>query len=120
MSKHPFIPDHLMPDHPIQPVGEDKHGMMRFKENAIVRFLLNTSKFNLNDIAEMNFSIEDHEHLAQLIGYSLTGFFDLDYVQEETRNRVDAAGKRFISDQEKALKDFVKKNKIKACPSSPE
>ena len=59
-------------------------GIIRFKQNAIVRLLLDTGKFNLNDIARMNFSNEDHEQLAQLIGYSLSGFGELSYVSDKT------------------------------------
>jgi hypothetical protein len=72
------------PRHPLQPLIKDDRGVIRFKANAIVRFLLDNGPHNLNHLAVMNFSAEDHEQFAQLIGYSLSGFGDLDYVRNET------------------------------------
>ena len=68
-------------NHPIQPIEKDEHGTLRFKKNAIVDFL---AKDRLNELAAMDFSREDWEQLAQLIGYSLSGFGDLSYVSDET------------------------------------
>jgi len=70
--------------HPIQPLALDEHGKLRFKENKIVRFLLDNGKHNMNSLACENFSQEDREQFAQLIGYSLTGFGELSYVSDET------------------------------------
>ena len=67
--------------HPMQPLEKDRHGTIRFKRNAIVDFL---AKNKLNELAEMDFNNEDWEQLAQLIGYSLNGFSDLSYVNDET------------------------------------
>lgn len=72
--------------HPIQPLETDAQGVIRFKANAIVQFLLETGPYDLNDIASRSFSIEDQEQFAQLIGYSLSGFGDLHYVRNETWN----------------------------------
>lgn len=69
---------------PIQPIAPDDHGVLRFKPNAIVRFLLDGGPHGLNDLAIMDFSVEDREQFAQLIGYSLHGFGELHYVTEET------------------------------------
>lgn len=71
-------------NHPIQPLEEDEFGVIRFKSNAIVRFLLDNGSFDMNTIALKNFSNEDREQFAQLIGYSLGGFGDLSYVSNET------------------------------------
>lgn len=79
--------------HPIQPLNKDSHGVMRFKENEIVRYLLEAGPFDLNQLALMNFSAEDHEQLAQLIGYSLSGFGDLSYVSDETYNAAELMAK---------------------------
>lgn len=70
--------------HPIQPLELDEHGVIRFKLNAIVRFLLDEGPFDLNQLAGKSFSVEDHEQFAQLIGYSLSGFGELSYVKNET------------------------------------
>lgn len=73
--------------HPIQPLEYDKHGTLRFKENAIVTYLLNTGGSDMNKLAMMPFSNEDREQFAQLIGYSLGGFGELSYVSDETFNK---------------------------------
>lgn len=74
--------------HPLQPLGEDGMGVIRFKENKIVSALLETSPMDLNEIGmgvhRGRFSNEDQIQLAQLIGYSHCGFGDLSYVDDET------------------------------------
>lgn len=75
--------------HPIQPLAEDEHGVLRFKSNAIVRFLLDEGPFDLNVLALIEFSQEDREQFAQLIGYSLGGFGDLSYASDETYDRAE-------------------------------
>lgn len=71
-------------NHPIQPVEKGPNGVLRFKKNHIVNFL--ADNFGLNKLAVMDFPREDWEQLAQLIGYSLSGFGDLQYVRESTLN----------------------------------
>ena len=68
--------------HPMQPVIT-VGGVKRFKANAIVRFLLDAGPFDMNQLALMKFSREDREQFAQLIGYSVTGFGELQYVSDE-------------------------------------
>ena len=66
-------------NHPIQPLEITK--WPRFKKNTIVDFL---AKDRLNELSAMDFPQEDWEQLAQLIGYSLSGFSELSYVRDET------------------------------------
>jgi hypothetical protein len=73
--------------HPMQPAVRDEHGVIRFKANAIVQFLLDSGPFDMNALARMNFSDEDREQFAQLIGYSVDGFCDLSYVSDEAREK---------------------------------
>jgi len=73
-----------MAKHPIQPLVPDSSGVLRFKENAIVRHLLDNGKINLNDLACLEFAQDDREQFAQLIGYSLSGYGDLSYVSNRT------------------------------------
>lgn len=69
--------------HPVQPVVMDDHGVHRYKENAIVSYLLDKLPDGLNTLAMMNvFSDEDFEQLAQLIGYSVSGANDLNFVSD--------------------------------------
>lgn len=82
-----------MTQHPIQPL-EERNGVLRFKKNGIVRFLLDAGQIGLNRLAEIPFSDEDREQFAQLIGYSLSGFGELDYVSDETYEQADKAYKQ--------------------------
>jgi len=68
---------------PIQPIIDG-----RFKENKIVRHLLDHGGIDLNKIAMLNFPQEDTEQFAQLIGYSVGGFGSLSYVTDETYDTV--------------------------------
>lgn len=70
--------------HPIQPLITAPDGVIRFKENLIVDFLLKTSRYDLNRLAVMDFSNEDWEQFAQLIGYSLSGWSTLNYVSDKS------------------------------------
>lgn len=80
--------------HPLQPLVRDPSGVIRFRENAIVRYLLEASKqgrrCDLNALAILPFTQEDREQFAQLIGYSLSGFGDLSYVSKGTYARAEA------------------------------
>lgn len=67
--------------HPMQKIHKDEHGTPRFVANPIVRFLLDAGPFDLNQLAVMNFSEADHRQLAQLIGYSTSGYGDLSYAE---------------------------------------
>ena len=69
---------------PMQPLIDK-----RFKENKIVRHCLDAGGTDLNKICMIDFSIEDREQFAQLIGYSLGGYGDLSYVTDESYNRAE-------------------------------
>jgi hypothetical protein len=85
-------------NHPIQPLAPDEHGTTRFKKNAIVDFL--AMKFGLNELAAMDFPQEDWEQLAQLIGYSLSGFGELSYVRDETFATASAMAEQGITEDQ--------------------
>ena len=70
--------------HPMQPLERDAGGTLRFKRNTIVRYLLDHGGIDLNALAALDFSQDDRQHFAQLIGYSLNGFSELPYVDNET------------------------------------
>jgi hypothetical protein len=75
------------PMQPMQPMEKDKDGVMRFKQNAIVRRLLDFGQehgLGLNELACENFPPEDRMQLAQLLGYSLSGYGELDYVDDHS------------------------------------
>ncbi len=68
--------------HPIQPVvlvGESDGKIARFQQNKIVRWLCDSGRLNLNEIAIMPFDDDDRMQIAMLLGYSVGGFGDLSY-----------------------------------------
>ncbi len=78
--------------HPMQPIALDRAGVARFKQNKIVRDLLDFATargFGLNEIAVRDYHVEDQEQLAQLIGYSVSGFGDLSYARRGTVQTAD-------------------------------
>jgi hypothetical protein len=83
LQPSPEDPQQARKPHPIQPLMVGSDGCLRFKHNEIVRHLLDNGPFNMNDLAMMNFSQEDREQFAQLIGYSHSGSGDLSYVRDE-------------------------------------
>jgi hypothetical protein len=72
--------------HPMQPVGFDGRGVIRFKQNKIVCWMLESgergTRYDLNDLARMEFTEEDWTQFAQLIGYSVYGWGSLSYVSD--------------------------------------
>ena len=76
--------------HPMQPLGLDEYGVLRFKPNRLVDALLEHGQktgLGLNEL-RVRFGTreykEDHVQLAQLIGYSLSGFGELSFVDNAT------------------------------------
>ena len=68
---------------PIQPLMKDANGVVRFKGNDIVQHLLNTHPtYDMNHLARMGFDDDDLRQFAQLIGYSLSDYGDLSYVDD--------------------------------------
>jgi hypothetical protein len=71
---------------PIQPLVLDSHEVLRFKENPLVRMLLDHGQrtgLGLNELARLDAEPEDRMQLAQLIGYSLDGYGSLSYVTDD-------------------------------------
>lgn len=70
---------------PIQPLVNDAQGVLRFKASNIVQYLLDTHpSCDMNRLAHMEFTDDDRQQFAQLIGYSLSGYGDLsNYVDDE-------------------------------------
>lgn len=71
------------PDHPREPVHVDEYGVKRFVSNGIVEWLFESGQLNLNEIAVMSFPDEDRRQVAQLLGYSVSGYHDLSYAEDE-------------------------------------
>ena len=84
---------------PIQPLVDG-----RFVPNKIVEYLLDKGGIDLNAIAVRDFSDEDRQQFAQLIGYSLGGYSDLSYVSDEAYDAAQAM------DDDPEIKDYVARN----------
>jgi hypothetical protein len=79
---------------PLQPLYRDRNGVVRFRANEIVEYLMTWAAsrgMNMNVLAAMAFDAADREQFAQLVGYSLAGFGKLSYVTDETYARAEAA-----------------------------
>lgn len=79
----------------MQPIDRDENGTPRFRANPIVRYLLEQGGIDMNHLARVpSFDKEDRMHFAQLIGYSVSGFGDLSYVDDETYEQAVAEDMR--------------------------
>lgn len=87
-----------MKKHPMQPVYLDEAGRPRFRENKIVKFLLDAGPFDMNKLACMPFSKADREQFAQLIGYSTSGFGELSYVSDKAVIKADAKAEALLKE----------------------
>lgn len=83
-----------MAEHPMQPLESDEDGRTRFKRNALVCYLLDNGGIDLNKLATLDFSQDDRQHFAQLIGYSLKGFHELRYVSDDQALRASQAARK--------------------------
>ena len=73
-----------MKNHPTQPVLKDERGVARFQRNEIVCHLFDSGILDLNYLSKMDFDNEDWMQLAQLLGYSISGYSTLSYVSDES------------------------------------
>lgn len=98
----------MKPKHPMQPIIW-KNNIIRFKENKLVRMLLEHSSktgLDLNTLTEKTYYKpsykEDWNQFAQLIGYSVSGFSELNY-----------ANKNIIYEADKRAQIMIKARQIK-------
>ncbi len=89
---------------PLQPIEDN-----RFISNRIVEALLASSSLNLNVIATMDFTAQERIQFAQLIGYSLCGFGELTYVDDES---YDAALKQEAGQNELEARNEVLREQL--------
>lgn len=72
-----------------QPIVVTEDGTVRFRENKIVRFLLDNAPFDINDLSKHDFGTRDWEIFMQLIGYSVCGYGELSCVSSASVERAD-------------------------------
>jgi hypothetical protein len=93
---------------PLQPLIY-RDGVFRFESNAIVCYLLEFARAHgvgMNELAVMNFSREDREQFAQLIGYSLSGFSELSYVSNETYEAADCMARNGVTEEQARIQSM--------------
>jgi hypothetical protein len=93
---------------PIQPLYKTETGQVRFHPNAIVDFLYEWCKskgMGMNELAMMNFSKEDRQQFAQLIGYSLCGYGELQsYVDDDAYNQAELMYRENLTEEQAKIK----------------
>jgi len=97
---------------PMQPVYLTEHNTLRFRQNALVDLLVDRDSERgrvypdfpartdggLNWIAMQRFSQADQEQLAQLIGYSISGYHELSYVSDQSAAQASALAHKIMPD----------------------
>lgn len=117
--------------HPNQQVETDKNGTLRFRENAIVRDLLDKGDISLNDIVQQDYSKEDYIQLMQLIGYSVSGWGGLNCVigtnlEEEIYTQIEDgicekdAKIAILERQLRVTKKYIKEIAVELFPIHPD
>lgn len=92
-------------EQPMQPIAFDKGGVIRFRENKLVNFLLDEAregrKCDLNRLAlitqERAFPHDDVEQFWQMLGYSVSAYGGLSFVRKKTRAKADAIAEELIA-----------------------
>jgi hypothetical protein len=109
-----------LPKNPMQPIVIDSKNVVRFKQNEIVRAAYEVSKahaFGLNEVAMRNFTQDDQKQFAQLLGYSVSGYGDLPYVDKVSVECADQqvalllSGTPVVSEQEMELQVLRDENR---------
>ncbi len=82
-------------EHPPQPIVMVDR-VRRFRQNPIVRYLLDTNQHDLNKLFQVGhgqgWSNEDWSQVYQLIGYSVSGYAEMSFVTDAECKRVTQDG----------------------------
>ncbi len=91
----------------MQPIHLASDGVVRFKANPLVVRLLEVCRqyeFGLNELRDRQparVTGDDWQQLAQLIGYSVSGFGDLSYADPHAVQQADAIAAELIREGKK-------------------
>ena len=112
-----------IPKNPMQPTV-DVNGIIRFKENAIVSYLLKHGQktgCDMNDLAQIGpFSQDDWTQFAQLIGYSLSGFGELSYVNNDAYATAEKMHKEGLTEEQAKIQHLEAEIKyLRDCLREP-
>lgn len=90
--------------HPMQPIGFAEDGVLRFKKNEIIEFLVDSKQWDLDQIFLMvrngMFCKEDAAQLMQLVGYSVSGYGELNVSPRESVYKADAIAEELSRNKE--------------------
>lgn len=62
---------------PQQPFALDEAGVLRYRRNALVGYLVDHGNIDLNTLGVVAAPLQDQQQFEQLIGYSVSGYGDL-------------------------------------------
>ena len=86
--------------HPMQKIEQTEDGVIRFRENKIIRYLMKEGKIDLNQIyckdTDGDFNKGDYTQLMQLIGYSVSGYGDLGTSPRKIVKKADKKAENFL------------------------
>ena len=116
-----------LPPHPMQPVYLDDGRTVRFRENAIVRYIVDHAgdlvhpgaatidpatgrpyhqgRLDLSKLTDLDFPQEDREQFAQLMGYTITGYHELSYVSDASCEEASALAEQVLPDVNGGCRD---------------
>lgn len=69
---------------PLQPTRIDKHETLRFTRNRMVELCLEMGPVDMNMLAILPFTQTERQQFAQITGYSVSGYGDLSYCDDES------------------------------------
>ncbi|MDD1958982.1 hypothetical protein NP534_02590 [Pseudomonas sp. 39004] len=85
----------------MQPVVAAADGVIRFKQNQIIRDMLDLCEkhgLGLSEIAARDYEKDDRSQLMQLIGYSVSGYGNLDCSRAKHVMRADEKAESLASE----------------------
>ena len=97
--------------HPIQPLIMDKHGVVRFMSNRLVKYMFDVTTDAHGYDFTSDYPASEREQLAQLIGVNLKLFQYLPYVSPETIAVADAMYSEKISEDKARIRWLEKRVK---------
>lgn len=90
---------------PIQPLEYDPDGVVRFRRNSLVEYLLVNGGITMTELAAQNFPDEDRQQFAQLTGYSMAWYRILPYVTPAHSAVIAGLERAFYEESRRVLHD---------------
>ena len=93
-----------MKTHPMQPVIMDQHNIIRFQRNQIIQDVAAAAfvgrQLSINQIivnvAQGEYTKNDWEQFSQLTGWSVSGYNDITYIREKSKNKASAKASKLL------------------------